>query len=244
MRRSYTRLLALFLGLVFLASAEAGSTLLSETFAKALDTGRWDLLRVNDTRSDRIEAGEGKLAVALETLGTDDTTVKVRGVRTKDTFELGETPLSFATTVDWNQQSNGCYQSAGLALVPEDYALDKDPRKTPEGIYFEWIGVPPGKNVRPYLAKRHANGLVELYTEGWPQEKREDRKGREPSKTKVTLEVGKDSVRLLEGEKELFKGKDAPPVGKYRLVIFASSHSNYPKRTVYFEGCEVGQVKK
>jgi hypothetical protein len=243
MRRCCWCLLVVPLGLASVASADSGATLLTETFGKALDSDRWDLVRVNDTKSDRIEAADGKLVVALETTGTDDTTVKVRGIRSHAAFDLGDTPLAITTTVDWNGQSNGCYLSAGLALVPQDYSLEKDPRKCAEGIYFEWIGVPPGKNVRPYLAKRHSSSLVELYTEGWPQEKREDRKGREPSKAKITVEVGKDSVRLLEGDKELYKGKDAPPAGKYKLVLFATSHSNYPKRTVYFEGCTVTQVK-
>jgi hypothetical protein len=225
-----------------LAQADGPKPLLADGFERALDPDRWEVVRVNDARSDKIEAGGGRLLVALETIGADDRTVKVRGVRSREAFSLGSGPLRFGAAVDWNSQANGCYLSAGFALVPESYGLDKDPREAPEGLYFEWIGVPPGKSVRPYLARRHMSALVELYTEGWPQPKREDRVGRAASKAKVSLEVGKDSVRLLEGEKELFKGKDGLS-GKFRLELFVSGHSNYPLRTVHFLGAEVAEVR-
>lgn len=225
------------------ANADSSRTILDDRFENALDASRWEVVRVGDTRSDKIEAGGGKLTVALETLNTDDRTVKVRGVRTKNAFDLGASGLlRFATTIDWNAQANGCHLSTGLALVPEDYALEKDPREAPEGLYFEWVGVPPGKNVRPYLASRSRGALVELYTEGWPQPRREDRVGRAPSKAKITLEVGKDSLRLLEGERELYRGSSGL-LGKFRFELFASGHSNYPSRTVYFEGASVAEVR-
>jgi hypothetical protein len=233
--------LSLLLAAAALARADESVTLL-ESFDAPLDPARWAVVRVNDVRSDRIEAQNGTLVVALETLGTDDRTVKVRGVSSQQAFTIGTAPVRISTNVDWNGQANGCYLSAGMALVPEGYATDKDPRAAPEGVYFEWIGVPPGKRVRPYLVKRSKNAALELYTEGWPQPKREDRVGRPASKAKISLEVAKDSVRLAEGEKELYKGADGLS-GRFKLVLFVTGHSNYPTRTVYFDSASVAEVR-
>ncbi len=223
------------------AAAEPGN-LLGEPFVGPIEREAWEVVRVHDTKSERIETSGGRLTVALDTIGTNDATVKVRGVATKSAFSLGGAVYRFAAAIDWASQTNGCYLSAGLALVPEGHPADKDPRAAAEGVSFEWIGVPPGKNVRPYLSKRVKGALVELYTEGWPQPKREDRVGRAPSKERITLEVGKSSLRLLEGEKELYKGADGLS-GKYKLVLFVTGHSNYPARTVHFEGASVAEVR-
>jgi hypothetical protein len=228
-------LVAASVSLALAAFARAGdpTPLLSETFQAPLDTTKWETVRVADTKSDRIEAAGGKLTLALDTLGTDDSTVKLRGIRSRASFELSKGPLKAEATIDWNAQSNGCYLSAGFAFV--DAGFDGDPRQAPESVAFEWVGVPPGKNVRPYLTRHKKGALVELYTEGWPQPKVEDRTGRAPKKSKVGLEVGEKGVRLTEDGKELWKGSEGPS-GKVKLVLFVTGHSNYGERTVYFEG--------
>src|SRR5262249_31942635 len=133
------------------ALARAGDpALLSETFQAGLNETRWESVRIADAKSDRIESGAGKLTLALNTLGTDGATVKLRGVRTKQSFDVN-TSLKAETAIDWNAQANGCYLSAGLAFV--DAAFDGDPRQAQEYVMFEWVGVPPGKNVRPYLTR-------------------------------------------------------------------------------------------
>jgi hypothetical protein len=223
--------------LVLAALPARGQDLL-ETFAKPLGTERWELLRVHDTREDKIEATGGKLVVALDTIGTIDSTVKTRGVRSRASFELGE-GLSAAATIDWNDQVNGCYLSAGLALVLDEAA--GDPHEARDAIAFEWIGVPPGKNVRPSLWRRKASALVPLYNEGWPQPRREDRVGRLVKRSRIAVEVAKDRVRLTEDGRELFQGKEGI-AGKARLVLFVTGHSNYGERTVLFEDVRVART--
>lgn len=223
-----------------LARAGDPQTLLDEKFTAPLDPTRWDQVRIADTKSDRIEAAGNKLVIALDTIGTDDATVKLRGVRSRDSFVVDAAGIRAETTIDWNAQANGCYLSAGLAFVPAEF--DGDPSKAQESVIFEWVGVPPGKNVRPYLTRHKKGALIELYTEGWPQPKREDRVGRAPAKSKIGVEVSTSGVRLTDGDKELFKGGEGLPAGKYKLCLFVTGHSNYPERTVYFEGVTVSKL--
>lgn len=215
--------------------------LLDETFAGPLDPARWDVVRVHDTRTDRVEAADGRLALALDTLGTDDATVKLRGLRSREAFELAPgRPLRVSATIDWNDPPNGCYLTAGVALVPEDASgvAPDDPRAAPDALAFEWVGVPPGRNVRPSLWLRAKGGLRPLYTEGWPQPRREDRVGRHVRTSRVTLELAPRRARLLEDGVERFAGEAALP-GRLRLYLLVTGHSNYPERTVFMDDVRV-----
>jgi hypothetical protein len=237
-KRSVLAAVSVSFALVALARGGDPTTPLNDRFQAPLDATKWATLRFGDTKSDRIEASGGRLAIALETLGTDDSTVKLRGICSRNSFDISKGGLKAETTVDWNAQSNGCYLSAGLSFV--DASFDGDPRQASESVTFEWVGVPPGKNVRPYLTRHKKGALVELYTEGWPQPKVEDRTGRAPKKSKVGVEVGEKLVRLTEDGKELWKGTDGLS-GKVKLVLFVTGHSNYGVRTVYFGEVTVTQ---
>lgn len=221
--------------------APAPEVLLDERFATPLDLARWEVVRVHDTRADRVETSDGRLALGLDTLGTDDATVKLRGLRTRDAFELAPgRALRVGATIDWSEQRNGCYLTAGLALVREDDAggAPDDPRAAPSALAFEWVGVPPGRNVRPSLWLRAHGGLRPLYTEGWPQPRREDRVGRPPRTSRIELELTPGRVRLVEDGVERFAGEVALE-GRLRLVLFVTGHSNYPERTVFMDDVRV-----
>ncbi|MCA8925735.1 MAG: hypothetical protein KDD82_28255 [Planctomycetes bacterium] len=213
-------------------AAEATAQTWDEQFAN-LDA--WRPLRVHDTQADRIEAEDGALVLALDTLGTDDATVKLRGVeaRRELTIPKAGAPLVVQVELDWNGQENGSYLTLGLALVPPRPANQppQRPHDAQTALAFEFVGVPPGKNARPFLWWRTAGGLRPLYTEGWPQPKREDRVGRPVARTRITLEVTGEAVRLLENDRELYKGPGTFS-GPCRLQLFATGHSNYPLRTL------------
>lgn len=221
--------------------APRSAALLEDAFSAPLDEERWEPVRLFDTKTDRLVVDDGQLVLGLETLGTDDATVKLRGLRTRTGFEAAQDrPLRVSVTIDWSAQRNGCYLTAGVALLPEgaDGAVPDDPRTAPEALVFEWVGVPPGTNVRPALWRRRAGGLRPLYTEGWPQPKREDRVGRAPKKTRTTLEVEPGRVKLLEDGVEKWSG-DGGIGGRLRVLLFVTGHSNYPPRQVTMDDLRI-----
>lgn len=221
-----------------------------ERFAQGLSA--WEPVRVADTRADRIEVEQGHLVLSLDTLGTRDETVKLRGVRSKRAWTIPAEgpPLRIEVELDWNAQRNGCYLSAGFALVPPRPAPrpgslpppEQAPHDLPAALAFEFVGVPPGKNARPFLWWRKARGLRPLYTEGWPQPKREERTGRKVARTRVTLELSAERVRLLEGKKELYAGAGVALEGPHHLLLFVRGHSNYAARTVLFHEARVDRA--
>jgi hypothetical protein len=230
---------ALLVGVVATAHADGEAPLLDEQF-DSLDPARWEVVRVHDAKADRVVAEGGRLVLAANTLGTDDATVKLRGVRTKAAFAAAPgRGLRVGLVLDWNDQANGCYLTTGVALVPE--GAGPDPRALPDALAFELVGVPPGKNVRPSLWRRQAGGLQPLFTDGWPQAKAEDRVGRSPRRARWSLEVLGERVRLLEDERVVHEGPGglAQPV---HVVVFMTSHSNYPERTVLVDDVRVERL--
>tara|TARA_R110002072_G_scaffold35743_2_gene105434 strand:+ start:464 stop:1294 length:831 start_codon:yes stop_codon:yes gene_type:complete len=200
----------------------------------------WSPIRVHDTRSDAIEIKGGRLRLALDTLQTKDETVKLRGVRSRRFFQVPQqgAPLRVTVTLDWNQQLNGSYLTLGFALLPAGAPLTSMPHRLSSALAFEWVGVPPGKFARPFLWERRSGGLRSLYTEGWPQPRREDRKGRLRATSTITLEARRGQVRLFEGKKLLHEGPSGF-AGPCRLLLFTTGHSNYPERSVSFHDVRV-----
>lgn len=221
--------------------AQESAVLLQEGFDEPLSASRWEAVRVHDTQADVIEAREGKLLLGLDTLGTADETVKLRGIRSRQAFELSERAgLRVEATLDWNAQENGCYLTLGFALVPDGIA---DPRSATEALAFELVGVPPGKNVRPALWQREKNALRPLWSDGWPQERREDRVGRAPRPVKVVLELQGARLRLLEDGAERWSG-GASLRGRVRVLLFVTGHSNYGLRRVHVDDLRVERMKE
>lgn len=212
--------------------AAPASAQLADDFEHPLDPTLWAPLRAHDVAEERLAVARGALEVGFDTLGTDDATVKVRGVISHTELEL---PCRVTVVFDWNHQSNGCYLSQGVALIHS--STESDPRAADTALGFEWVGVPPGRNVRPFLWLRAHGGTRPLYTEGWPQPNPADRVGRTPRRVEITLELG-ERLRLLEDGRLLFE--DALPwEGPARLCLYARGHSNYPLRVVRFESVDV-----
>lgn len=215
------------------------AVLLEERF-DALDPARWEVVRVHDAKTDKVATDGGRLVLAANTLGTDDATVKLRGVRTKAAFAAAPgRGLRVGLVLDWNGQANGCYLTAGVALVPE--GAGPDPRALPDALAFELVGVPPGKNVRPSLWRRQAGGLRPLFTDGWPQPRPEDRVGRPPRRARWALEVEGERVRLREDDRVVHEGPGGL-AGPVHVVVFLTSHSNYPERTVLVDDVRVERL--
>ena len=239
-------LAACALASVTLAAPEP-AVLLRDDFTGGALAPTWEPVRVHDTRADTIAARDGQLVLGLDTLEADDATVKLRGVRSQRVFTLGAGErLRVCATLDWNEQVNGSYLTAGLALLPEPAVDDAPaepaplglPHAAPEALAFEFVGVPPGRNARPFLWRRQAAGLRPLYTEGWPQPRREDRVGRPVGRVQLELEVRAETVVLREDGRERFRGPGGLS-GRLRLWLFVTGHSNYPPRSVVFDDVRV-----
>lgn len=224
--------------------ADDRTVLVSETFDSPLDEGRWRALRVHAARSDLLEVRDGALALGLDTLGTDDATVKVIGVQATQALTLGS-GLRVSVTLDWNDQTNGCYLTQGLVLLPpESLSANADPRKAEGALGFELVGVPPGRNVRPFLW-RQEGGLLPLYTEGWPQPRRADRTGRHVRRATFELTLRRDHVALREDGRSLVDVPCQRPLQeRLALLLYMTSHSNYPLRTVRFHDLAVEALEE
>lgn len=187
----------------------------------------WVAVRSGDPPAPLAAPRGGRLALALDTLGTDPTTLKVVGVRTRSPMRLGRVEW----TLDWNQQRNGSYLKAALYVSP--HATTGDPAELPDWIRVEHVGVPPGERWRHTVAEQQAGSLRYLDQAGWPA----DRSGRPPGAPRCRLDLQADG-RVTYAEDGVVRSavRTARPftVPVY-VYLTLTSHSNYPRRTVYID---------
>ena len=210
-----------------------------ETFDSGkLDQGRWVVTAENDFKVRVIDVidvkkngdGDYRLRLKADTIGTNDDTVKFLGVRSKSRFGIhkGQT---ISAQLDWNDQNNGSYLSAALILAPT--ATSKNPLEEANWIKVEYVGVPPGLNVRMVVAAKTKGSVKDLYTEGWPET---NRVGRQISVVKASVEATGSGFRILENGKEVYdSGRTPIPFDFTYVYLQVSSHSNYSARELYFD---------
>ncbi len=179
---------------------------------------------------DPAKMGDYRLRLAANTVGTSDDTVKYLGVRSLRKIDLtGGAAISF--DLDWNNQLNGSYLTAGIYLSPT--ATDAHPENQPEWAAFEYVGVPPGENARFQVAGTYNGNPRVLFTEGWPDQ---NRAGRKIANQHIELVIDSSKLKVKENKKEIFYSEDFNlDFSQAYLYLQMSSHSNYPPRTVYFD---------
>ena len=129
-----------------LAEAGAPDVLLQDDFSGgALDEAVWVHTVQSDFQTEVVEVADGRLRMAAATIGTDDQTVKFHGVRTAEPLTRISGGVAISLDIDWNDQANGCYMTAGLYLCP---TVAENPREEEYWLRLQYIGVPPGKNGR------------------------------------------------------------------------------------------------
>jgi len=228
------------------ASASAGPPGWTETFAGGdLERARWQVIADGDFREravDVVAVARGgppgfRLRIRADTRGTADDTVKALGVRSVQPIAL-EGRTRVAVTLDWNDQANGSYLTAGLVLSP--HVTARNPLATPDWLRIEYVGVPPGRNARLVVAVRGHGQQRTLYTEGWPDA---NRAGRRIGRQEVAVVVSARAFEVLENGRRVY-GSPAPALSfdVAHLYVQMSSHSNFPAREVYVDGIEVGPV--
>ena len=212
-----------------------------------LDAAKWHITRQGDFREsmvdvydvDHTDGVDYRLRLRADTIGTADDTVKFHGVRAVKKIDFGkETAISFS--LDWNNQKNGSYLTAGVYLCPT--ITDGNPKNEESWLKFEYVGVPPGHNARAVVAIRTNRRMTQPYTEGWPKQQRT---GRRVGNQQVTLVLAGKHLRVIENNQEIYNSelRDLSFAAGY-LYLQMSTHSNYPAREIYFDNIVVGDGVK
>ena len=213
---------------------------LEETFSgQALDEKAWVVIRLNDFQESTIDLVGGRLRLRAATINTADDTVKYHGVRSVSPVSL-EAPLEISFELDWNNQANGCYLTAGMVLCPT--ATEANPNDEDAWFKMEYVGVPPGKNARASVSVRAKGRERVVYDEGWP---REQRTGRKIGRQRVRIQWQGQTLTLVENDRILWKAK-WPGFGfpAAYLYLQMSSHSNYRARQVFFDNVRKTRMEK
>jgi hypothetical protein len=215
-----------------------------ETFADAaLHPETWVVTRKNDFSESTVDVvgttpENRRLRLRAATLGTRETTVKYHGVRTCQPVVDLTAPSELAFDLDWNQQSNGCYLTAGVLLCPT--ATTGNPEDEPAWLKIEYLGVPPGRNGRCQITLKRQGRLTILFAEGWPDRRRS---GRTLGLQRVQVVMDRTSLQVEENGTALYAtswcnaDRRVCPLDWTRAYVYLqqSSHSNYPAREVFFD---------
>ena len=236
----------LMIWLVGCDSAMESHSLFQENFEQgALDSSKWEITVDGDFSDflvdvydvDDSEDTDYRLRLQANTIGTSDP-LKYLGVRSVRELDFSNgTEVSF--DLDWNDQANGCYLTAALYLCP---TVSSNPKDEDNWLKFEYVGVPPGRNVRVNVWEK-INGVVKAYYTDWGPRDEEDRpigKYLEPGNHRIELLLGNNNLRVLEDNEEIYEHADHEPNFTAAYVYLQiSSGTNYPTRTVYFDNIMV-----
>lgn len=225
-----------------IAAGAAQDVVWSESFEEGrLDRARWNPTAAGEVRDRSATVVEGatgprrfRLALTADTRGAADDTVTVTGIRSGRRIPLsGETRVSL--DLDWNDQPNGSYLSGGVVLSP--HATDGDATDTPDWLKVEYVGVPPGRNARMVVAVRRGGVERTLDTEGWPDR---NRSGRAIGLQHLTIVTRDGSVEVWEnGVQRYASSVRVIAFDLAHLYLQMASHSNFPRRTIFFSGIRV-----
>jgi hypothetical protein len=218
-----------------------------ESFSEGtLDVKRWTptsegdfegkSIDVFDVR--RLSKPDFRLRLRASTRGTRDDTVKFLGVRSAAKVRFGR-ETRIASDIDWNDQANGCYLSAGLVLAPAQ--TEGNPLQGKDWLNVEYVGVPPGKNGRLAAWLRTGGHDEWVFSEGWPQV---NRGGRPLSLQRLEIIVRQGNFEIVENGRSVYESKGKKlPFAEAHVYLQVSSHSNYPPRELYFDNIRVTSLE-
>ena len=202
-----------------------------------LNANTWQITKDGDFKEWAVDVVEGNkedhcLRLKTDTLGTRDDTVKFIGVRSKEKFDISSTTISF--DLDWNNQDNGSYLTAGLYISPEK--SKENPEELENWLNIQYVGVLPGKNARCEVLAKTNGKLKVLYWEGWPEKK----EGRQISYQRIKVIIDEGALKVIENNIIIFETKSYRLSFRQVYLYFQmSSHSNYPAREVFFDNIAV-----
>jgi hypothetical protein len=217
-----------------------------EVFAEDFEKGRIDLSRWEVTSDgdfaeaivDVVDVAPGdetdyRLRLRANTIGTSDR-LKYLGVRRKNTVDFNPAK-TILFDLDWNKQTNGSYLTASFYLCP---TVSKNPKEESDWLKLEYVGVPPGRNVRINILAK-ADGVVYPLHIDWGPHDDNGRPLGKPlglSSHRISIFLDKRRMRVVQDDEEIF------PLSKHNLNFTAayiylqmSSGTNYPSREIYFD---------
>jgi hypothetical protein len=224
------------------AQTQKDVTIIQDDFQEGgLDLSQWEqtsdgdfskmIVDVQDV--DPTKKTDFRLRLLANTIGTSDP-VKSLGVMNKTLIDFSQ-GVMISFDLDWNNQRNGCYLTASMYLCP---AKSKNPKKEKDWVKFEYVGVPPGQNVRTNIWANISGALKQLYTDWGPRDP-DGRpqgipKGHINHNIRILLDVS--NIQIFEDGNELY------PLSPHNLnfttaylYLQMSSGTNYPSREVYFD---------
>lgn len=214
----------------------------AEDFEKGhLELSRWEMISAGDFTEAIVdvfdvvpgEETDYRLRLRANTIGTSDL-LKFLGLRSKNTVDFKTTKI-IQFDLDWNKQTNGSYLTASFYLCP---SVSENPREESDWLKFEYVGVPPGRNVRINILAK-ADGVVYPLHVDWGPSDDNGRPLGQPlglSSHRIRLFLDKSRMRVVQDDEEIF------PLSKHNLnfatayiYLQMSSGTNYPSREVYFD---------
>jgi hypothetical protein len=224
-------------GTIPIIKFSSGSTIMKDNFSGGvLNPQTWQITREGDFKESTIDVSDVepsenidfRLKLRMNTIGTNDDTIKFHGVRSVEIINFSEgKDISF--DLAWNNQSNGAYLTGGVYLSP--YATNENPGNEKDWLKFEYVGVPPGLNARSVITTKVDGKTRLLYTEGWP----ENRTGRHISNQHVNIIIDNKTFKIIENGDEIFASPHDLSFTSAYIYLQMSSHSNYPDREIYFD---------
>jgi hypothetical protein len=234
---------AALLGVVLVPPARAETRGWVEDFGQGrLDPATWERTVAGDFRewsADVVEADRPapprfRLRLRADTRGTRDDTVKYLGVRSVQPIPLRD-DTRISVQLDWGDQANGSYLTGAVVVSP--HATRHNPLDTADWLRVAYVGVPPGRNARRVVGLKTDGRERTVHTEGWPEV---NPGGRPVAEQEITLRVRDRSFEVWEGRQRIWVSKPGELLfGAVYLYLQMSSHSNYPARSIYFDGVRV-----
>ena len=223
--------------------------LCQENFNKGnLDISKWRMTKDGDFNQVAVDVQKVKsraendyrLRLMANTLETSDP-VKYLGVRSIGKVDFSE-PKEISFDLDWNNQQNSCYLTAGLYICPVE---SENPNKEKDWIKFEWVGVPPGKNIRTNVWAKINGALKQLYTDWGPRNENGRPQGWpvKPGNHRIKLLLDSKDIRVWADSKQLCYALHSLNFISGYLYLQMSSGTNYPAREVHFDNIIVTKVE-
>jgi hypothetical protein len=211
----------------------------------SLDTSRWEVtldgdfteVMIDVTDVDPGEDADYRLRFRANTIATS-TPLKFLGVRSKNTIDVGE-GITLTFDLDWNNQTNGSYLTAALYFCP---AISNNPKEEDNWLKFEYVGVPPGRNVRINIWEKADDVVRPLQTDWGPRDEQDRPLGLPLGLTshKINIHLDQDSLRVVQDSEEIY------PLSRHNLnfteayvYLQMSTGTNYPSRELYFDNIMV-----
>ena len=137
--------------------------------------------------------------------------------------------------LDWNNQINGSYLTASFYLCP---TKSNNPKEESDWLKFEYVGVPPGQNVRINIRAKRDGVVYPLHTDWGPR----DEQGRPLGKPlglsshRISIFLVKGSLRVVQDNEEIYSPSthNLSFTAAY-IYLQMSSGTNYPSREIYFD---------